>query len=261
HGLLRKGEARQVVETFRDQFNLNLTFVDASAEFLEKLRGVEEPETKRKIIGNHFIRVFEREAKKIGAVKYLVQGTIYPDVIESVTATGETIKSHHNVGGLPEHMDLELIEPLKELFKDEVREVGYKLGLPEEIIGRHPFPGPGLAVRVLGELTAEKLAIVREADAIIVEEVKRDGLYKEIWQVFAVLPDIKTVGVRGDRRSYAHTIALRAVTSRDAMTADWFRFPYEVLEKISSRIVNEIPQVNRIVYDITPKPPSTIEWE
>lgn len=261
HGLLRKGEAEQVTDAFRNKFGLNLVVVDAAAEFLAKLHGVESPEEKRKIIGNHFIRVFEREAKRIGNVRYLVQGTIYPDVIESLSPTGEIIKTHHNVGGLPERMELELVEPLRELFKDEVRRVGDKLGLPEELTGRHPFPGPGLAVRVLGAVTQEKLSIVREADAIVIEEVKRAGLYGDIWQVFAVLPDIKSVGVRGDKRSYAHTIALRAVTSRDAMTADWFRFPYDVLERVSSRVVNEIPQVNRFVYDITSKPPSTIEWE
>jgi len=261
HGLLRQGEAEEVQKVFRSEFNIPLVSVDAGAEFLSLLQGVTDPEQKRKVIGNHFIRVFEREAAKLGRVDYLVQGTLYTDVIESGTATAATIKSHHNVGGLPEEMQLKLIEPLKELFKDEVRRVGEELGLPEEIIWRHPFPGPGLAVRVLGEVTEEKLSILRAADSIIIEEIKRAGLYREIWQAFAVLPGIRTVGVMGDRRTYFHTVALRAITSEDGMTADWYRFPYQVLERISSRVVNEVPQVNRLVYDLTSKPPSTVEWE
>ena len=261
HGLLRKGEKEEVLSTFQDKFNMQIIAVDAAEEFLKLLEGVTDPEEKRKIIGRHFIRVFEREAKKLGDIDFLVQGTLYPDVIESGTATAALIKSHHNVGGLPEDMQLALIEPLKYLFKDEVRRVGEELGLPEEMVWRHPFPGPGLAVRILGEVTPEKLSILREADNIIVEEIKRAGLYRKIWQVFAVLPNILSVGVKGDRRTYAHTVALRAVTSRDGMTADWYPIPYEVLSTISSRLVNEIPQVNRFVYDLTSKPPSTIEWE
>ncbi|MEW5921284.1 MAG: glutamine-hydrolyzing GMP synthase [Bacillota bacterium] len=261
HGFLRKGEKDAVLATFARGFNMNIIAVDAGEEFLTRLRGVTDPEVKRKIIGNHFIRVFEREAEKLGEISYLVQGTLYPDVIESGTATAAVIKSHHNVGGLPEDMRLGLIEPLKYLFKDEVRQVGLELGLPEEIVWRHPFPGPGLGVRVLGEVTPEKVAILQEADAIIIEEIKAAGLYREIWQVFAVLPDIRSVGVKGDRRTYAHTIVLRAVTSQDGMTADWYPLPYDLLGRISSRLVNEIPQVNRFVYDLTSKPPATIEWE
>lgn len=261
HGLMRKGEKEAVISTFGREFKMNLVAVDAAAEFFELLQGVTDPEAKRKIIGNHFIRVFEREADKLGEISYLVQGTLYPDVIESGTATAAVIKSHHNVGGLPEDMRLGLIEPLKYLFKDEVREVGLELGLPEEIVWRHPFPGPGLGVRVLGEVTPEKVAVLQEADAIIVEEIKAAGLYREIWQAFAVLPNILSVGVKGDRRTYAHTIVLRAVTSQDGMTADWYPFPYEVLGRISSRLVNEITEVNRFVYDLTSKPPGTIEWE
>ena len=261
HGLLRKGEKDAVIDTFRRNLNMNLIVVDAAEEFLNLLRGATDPEAKRKIIGNHFIRVFEREAEKIGAVSYLVQGTLYPDVIESGTATAAVIKSHHNVGGLPEDMDLKLIEPLKYLFKDEVRQLGLELGLPEEIVWRHPFPGPGLGVRVLGEVTPEKVAVLQEADAIIIEEIRAAGLYREIWQAFAVLPDVRSVGVKGDRRTYAYTVVLRAVTSQDGMTADWYPVPYEVLGRISSRLVNEIPQVNRFVYDLTSKPPATIEWE
>jgi len=261
HGLLRKGEKDAVIDAFRRNLNMNLIAVDAGGEFLNLLRGVVDPEEKRKIIGNHFIRVFEREAEKLGEVSYLVQGTLYPDVIESGTAVAAVIKSHHNVGGLPEDMALKLIEPLKYLFKDEVRQLGLELGLPEEIIWRHPFPGPGLAVRVLGEVTPEKVAVLQEADAIIIEEIKAAGLYREIWQAFAVLPDVRSVGVKGDRRNYAHTIVLRAVTSHDGMTADWYPIPYAVLGRISSRLVNEIPQVNRFVYDLTSKPPATIEWE
>ncbi len=261
NGLLRKGEKEYVLTTFRERFKMEIVAVDAADEFLKLLRGVTDPEQKRKIIGNHFIRVFEREAEKLGAIDFLVQGTLYPDIIESSTATGDVIKSHHNVGGLPEDMRFSLIEPLKYLFKDEVRRVALELGLPEEIVFRHPFPGPGLAVRVLGEVTREKLAILREADHIVVEEIKKAGLYRDIWQAFAVLPDIFSVGVKGDRRTYAHTIVLRAVASRDGMTADWYPIPYEVLGIISNRLVNEIPEVNRFVYDLTSKPPSTIEWE
>ena len=261
HGLMRKGEKEAVMSTFGREFNMNLVAVDAGHEFLALLRGVTDPEAKRKIIGNHFIRVFEREADKLGDISFLVQGTLYPDVIESGTATAAVIKSHHNVGGLPDDMRLGLIEPLKYLFKDEVRQVGMELGLPEEIVWRHPFPGPGLGVRVLGEVTREKVAVLQEADAIVIEEIKAAGLYREIWQVFAVLPNILSVGVKGDRRTYAHTIVLRAVTSHDGMTADWYPLPYELLGRISSRLVNEIPEVNRFVYDVTSKPPGTIEWE
>ena len=261
HGLMRKGEKEAVMSTFSREFNMNIVAVDAGEEFLTLLRGVTDPEAKRKIIGNHFIRVFEREADKLGEISYLVQCTLYPDVIESGTATAAVIKSHHNVGGLPDDMRLGLIEPLKYLFKDEVRQVGLELGLPEEIVMRHPFPGPGLGVRVLGEVTPEKVAVLQEADAIVIEEIKAAGLYGEIWQAFAVLPNILSVGVKGDRRTYAHTIVLRAVTSHDGMTADWYPMPYDLLGRISSRLVNEIPEVNRFVYDVTTKPPGTIEWE
>jgi GMP synthase (glutamine-hydrolysing) len=261
HGLLRKEEAEQVVRTFRDRFHINLVHVDASERFLGRLAGVRDPEEKRKIIGREFIYTFQDEARKIGQIDFLVQGTLYPDVIESGTATAAVIKSHHNVGGLPPDMKFQLIEPLRELFKDEVRAVGRALGVPEEIVGRHPFPGPGLAIRVLGEVTPEKLAILREADAIYLEEIRRAGLYDQIWQAFAVLPDIRSVGVMGDERTYAFTVVLRAVTSDDGMTADWFRFPHEVLERMMNRIINEVPHVNRVAYDITSKPPGTIEWE
>lgn len=261
HGLLRQGEAEQVQETFSRVLDVNLIYVDASERFLNRLKGVIDPEDKRKIIGEEFIRVFEEEARKLGKVDFLVQGTLYPDVIESGTDTAAVIKSHHNVGGLPEKMELELIEPLRLLFKDEVRQVGQQLGLPEEIVWRQPFPGPGLAIRILGEVTKEKLEILRQADAIVVEEIRRAGLYREIWQSFAVLPSFKTVGVMGDERTYAYPIIVRAVTSDDAMTADWARLPYDLLERISSRIVNEVRHVNRVVYDITSKPPATIEWE
>jgi len=261
HGLLRQGEAEQVRETFEKTFNMNLIYVDASQRFLKRLKGVLDPEEKRKIIGEEFIRVFEEEARKIGKIDFLVQGTLYPDVIESGTETAAVIKTHHNVGGLPADMEFELIEPLRLLFKDEVRQVGLKLGLPEEIVWRHPFPGPGLAIRILGEVTEEKLAILRQADAIVQEEIRRAGLYRELWQCFAVLASIKSVGVMGDERTYAYPIIVRAVVSEDAMTADWARLPYEVLERISSRIVNEVRQVNRVLYDITSKPPATIEWE
>lgn len=261
HGLLRKDEGDQVEEIFKNQFKINFIRVNAKDRFLGKLAGVEDPEKKRKIIGEEFIRLFEEEARKLGKIDYLVQGTLYPDIIESGTDTASVIKSHHNVGGLPEDMEFQLIEPFKYLFKDEVREVGTQLGLPEEIVWRQPFPGPGLAVRVLGEITEEKLYIVREADAILREEIKKAGLDRAIWQYFAVLPNIKSVGVMGDERTYAHTIGIRAITSSDAMTADWARIPYDVLEKVSTRIVNEVKGVNRVVYDITSKPPATVEWE
>jgi GMP synthase (glutamine-hydrolysing) len=260
HGLLRQGEAEQVVSTFR-KLGFKLIHVDARERFLKRLAGGVDPEKKRKIIGEEFIRVFEEEAHRLGRVDFLVQGTVYPDVIESGTATAATIKSHHNVGGLPEKMNLKLIEPLRLLFKDEVRRLGEELGLPEEIVWRHPFPGPGLAIRILGEVTAEKLAILRQADAIVVEEVRAAGLYRKVWQAFAVLPDVRSVGVMGDERTYAFTVAVRAVESTDGMTADWVRMPYDVLEKIAARIVGEVPHVNRVVYDITSKPPATIEWE
>lgn len=261
HGLLRKDEAEQVMTTFSQQFSMKVVKVDAEEEFLSKLAGVSDPEKKRKIIGSEFIRVFEREAAKIAQIDYLVQGTLYTDVIESGTATAAVIKSHHNVGGLPEDLKFKLIEPLNHLFKDEVRKVGEELGMPADVVWRHPFPGPGLAIRVLGEVTREKIAILQAADAIVVEEIKKAGLYREIWQAFAVLPDIRSVGVMGDSRTYDYTVALRAVTSHDGMTADWYRFPLEVLAQISNRVVNEVPHVNRMVYDITSKPPSTIEWE
>jgi len=265
HGLLRKDEGDQVEKVFKEKFNMNLIRVNAGERFLGKLAGVTDPETKRKIIGNEFIRVFEEEKQKLkeefGHIDYLVQGTIYPDVIESGTATAQVIKSHHNVGGLPEDVDFELLEPLRQLFKDEVRQVGRELGIPEEVVERQPFPGPGLAIRVLGEITEDKLKIVRDADFIFREEIKKAGLQNKIWQYFACLPNIKSVGVMGDVRTYSHTVALRAVTSSDGMTSDWARIPYDVLEKVSNRIVNEVDNVNRIVYDVTSKPPSTIEWE
>ncbi|MDF2520098.1 MAG: guaA [Clostridia bacterium] len=261
HGLLRKDEGDQVEQVFREQFDMNLIRVDAEERFLSRLAGVAEPEKKRKIIGEEFIRVFEEEAGKLGDIDYLVQGTIYPDIIESGTKTAATIKSHHNVGGLPEDMQFKLIEPLNTLFKDEVRQVGLELGIPADLIWRQPFPGPGLGIRVLGEITKEKLHIVKESDAILREEIKKAGLDRSIWQYFTVLPDIRSVGVMGDERTYSHTIAIRAVTSSDAMTADWARIPYDVLEKISNRIVNEVENINRVVYDVTSKPPATIEWE
>jgi len=263
NGLLRSGERERVERTFRERLHGDLRVVDASERFLEALRGVTDPEEKRRIIGNLFIRVFEEEAKKIGDVRYLAQGTLYPDVIESTSYRGPsaTIKTHHNVGGLPEEMDLQLVEPLRELFKDEVRAVGRELGLPPEIVERQPFPGPGLAVRIIGEVTPERLRILREADRIVEEEMKRAGWYGRVWQSFAVLLPVKTVGVMGDSRTYEHVIALRVVESIDAMTADWARLPYELLERLSSRIINEVRGVNRVVYDISTKPPSTIEWE
>ncbi len=261
HGLLRKNEAEQVEKIFRDKFHMNLIVVDAKDRFLGKLKGVTDPERKRKIIGEEFIRVFEEEKNKLGEIDYLVQGTIYPDVIESGSDTASVIKSHHNVGGLPEDVDFKIVEPLNQLFKDEVREVGRKLDIPEEIVSRQPFPGPGLAIRILGEITKEKLHIVREADWIFREEIRKAGLKDKIWQYFAALPNIKSVGVMGDERTYAYTIVLRAVTSTDGMTADWARIPHDVLSKISNEIVNNVDHVNRVVYDITSKPPATIELE
>jgi GMP synthase (glutamine-hydrolysing) len=264
HGLLRKDEAVQVVETFEGHFHVPLIHVDAEQRFLVRLRGVADPEEKRTIVGEEFIRIFEEEARKLGRTRFLVQGTLYSDVIESGGAAegvAAKIKSHHNVGGLPAEMEMELVEPLRLLFKDEVRRVGEELGLPERLVWRHPFPGPGLAIRIIGEVTRERLEILREADAILLEEVRRAGLYRELWQCFAVLPAIRSVGVQGDERTYAYPIVLRAVTSEDAMTADWARLPYDLLETISSRIINEIPAVNRVALDISSKPPSTIEWE
>ena len=263
NGLLRKGEAEKVVNLFSKHFRINLDYVDASDRFLDKLNGVSDPETKRKIIGNEFIYLFEEEAKKLGKVDYLAQGTLYPDVIESVSTKGPSavIKSHHNVGGLPEKMNLKLLEPVRELFKDEVRLLGKELGMPDEVIYRQPFPGPGLAIRCIGELSKEKLDILREADAIVIDEIRKAGLYREIWQSFAVLLPVKTVGVMGDARTYEFTVALRAVNSLDGMTADWVKLPYELLGSISSRIINEVKGVNRVVYDISQKPPATIEWE
>lgn len=261
HGLLRKNEAEEVYSTFKEKFDMNLVMVDASERFLGKLKGVSDPERKRKIIGEEFIRVFEAEERKLEGAEFLVQGTIYPDVVESGTGTSATIKSHHNVGGLPEDLQFSLIEPLRELFKDEVREVGRELGIPEEIVSRQPFPGPGLAIRILGEITEDKLALLRETDYILRDEVKKAGLDKAIWQYFTVLPDIRSVGVMGDERTYSHAIAIRAVESVDGMTSDWYRIPYDLLAKISSRIVNEVKGINRVVYDITSKPPATIEWE
>jgi GMP synthase (glutamine-hydrolysing) len=261
HGLLRKNEKEQVEEVFRDHFQMNLITVDARDRFLNKLKGITDPEQKRKIIGEEFIRVFEEEQKKLTDIHFLVQGTIYPDVIESGIDGKVAVKSHHNVGGLPEDIDFELIEPLRQLFKDEVREVGRLLGISEDIVSRQPFPGPGLGVRVLGEITEEKLEIVREADYIFRDEIKKAGLKDKIWQYFAALPNIKSVGVTHGERTYNYTVALRAVNSIDGMTAEWAKIPLEVLEKISARIVNEVPHVNRVVYDITTKPPATIEWE
>jgi GMP synthase (glutamine-hydrolysing) len=261
HGLLRKDEGESVMETFVGKFDMNVVKIDASARFLGNLRGIDDPEQKRKIIGNDFVRVFEEESAKFDDFTFLAQGTLYTDIVESGTATAQTIKSHHNVGGLPEDMKFKLIEPLKALFKDEVRKVGAECGLPEAIVMRQPFPGPGLAIRVLGEVTEEKLEIVRESDAILRDEIAKAGLDREIWQYFTALPNMKSVGVMGDGRTYSHTVGIRAVTSIDGMTADWARIPWDVLEKISNRIVNEVHNVNRIVYDITSKPPATIEWE
>ncbi|RMF99974.1 MAG: glutamine-hydrolyzing GMP synthase [Nitrospirae bacterium] len=263
NGLLRKGEYQKVQDTFQRHFHIKLVSVDARQRFLDLLKGVTDPEKKRKIIGNEFIRIFEEEAKKVEDVEFLAQGTLYPDVIESVSFKGPsaTIKSHHNVGGLPDVMNLKLIEPLRELFKDEVRVLGEELGLPEEICWRHPFPGPGLAIRCLGEITGEKLELLREADAIVLEEIKKAGLYRNIWQAFAVLLPVRSVGVMGDERTYEYALAVRAVTSLDGMTADWAKIPYEVLGTISNRIINEVRGINRVVYDISSKPPGTIEWE
>jgi GMP synthase (glutamine-hydrolysing) len=261
HGLLRKNEAEQVMEMFAGEFRMNVVRIDARDRFLTRLKGVTDPEKKRKIIGEEFIRVFEEESKKLGRFDFLAQGTLYTDIIESGTATAATIKSHHNVGGLPEDMQFELVEPLNTLFKDEVRRVGTELGIKDEIVWRQPFPGPGLAIRIIGEVTKEKLQILQDADFVVRDEIRRSGLDKEIWQYFAVLPDIRSVGVMGDERTYAHTIAIRAVTSSDGMTADWAKIPYEVLERLSTRLVNEVKDVNRVVYDITSKPPATIEWE
>ena len=262
HGLLRKNEGDEVETVFRKQFDMNLVHVKAEERFLAKLAGVTEPEKKRKIIGEEFIRVFEEEAKKIGKVHFLAQGTIYPDVVESGVGDAALIKSHHNVGGLPDHVDFdEIIEPLRELFKDEVRELGEELGLPRHMVWRQPFPGPGLAIRVIGEITKEKLDLLRDVDFIFRDEIAKAELDEKIWQYFAVLTDMRSVGVMGDERTYDYTVALRGVTSVDAMTADWARIPYDVLGVISNRIINEVPHINRIVYDITSKPPATIEWE
>jgi GMP synthase (glutamine-hydrolysing) len=283
HGLLRENEAEQVVETFSGHFRVPLVHVQAQERFLTRLAGVADPEEKRTIVGEEFIRVFEEEASKLGPgarpesasadsgraktsgnVRFLVQGTLYSDVIESGGAedgVAAKIKSHHNVGGLPDDMRMELVEPLRMLFKDEVRRVGAELGLPERMVWRQPFPGPGLAIRIVGEVTEERLAILRRADAILLEEIRRADLYRDLWQSFAVLPAIRSVGVQGDERTYAYPIVVRAVTSEDAMTADWARLPYELLEAVSSRIINEIPGVNRVVYDVSSKPPATIEWE
>jgi GMP synthase (glutamine-hydrolysing) len=261
-GLMRKNESDQVVETFKRNMGIELVHVDAADEFFDKLRGIVEPEAKRKTIGETFVRIFERHTGGITDAKFLVQGTLYPDVIESGGRDGAaTIKSHHNVGGLPEDMTLELCEPLRDLFKDEVRSVGSALGLPDEIVWRQPFPGPGLGVRIIGEVTRDKVAILQEADAIVREELRLAGLERDIWQAFAVLADIRSVGVMGDERTYARPIIIRAVTSDDAMTADWARLPHELLARMSSRIVNEVDGVNRVAYDITSKPPGTIEWE
>lgn len=263
NGVLRKGEREEVVEIFREHYGMNLHLVDASRHFLDHLKGVTDPEQKRKIIGREFIHIFENKAKELGSARYLAQGTLYPDVIESVSFKGPsaTIKSHHNVGGLPEVMNLELIEPLRELFKDEVRQVALELEMPRGLVMRQPFPGPGLAVRILGEVTPTRLQILRSADVIVQEEIKRANLYDKVWQSFAVLLPVKTVGVMGDERTYEHVIAIRVVDSQDAMTADWSKVPYDVLGRISNRIINSVKGVNRVVYDISSKPPSTIEWE
>ncbi len=263
HGLMRKNEGEQVVAAFRDHFKVPLIAVDAEERFLARLKGMSDPELKRKAIGAEFIRVFEEEAAKLGDAKYLVQGTLYSDVIESGGGTGAaTIKSHHNVGGLPEDLQFELVEPLRALFKDEVRAVGAELGLPERLVWRQPFPGPGLAIRIVGgEATKERLDLLRECDYILQDEIRKAGLYRDLWQSFCVLPDIRTVGVQGDERTYGSVVVIRAVTSDDAMTADWARLPYDLLEQIASRMINELRDVNRVVLDITSKPPGTIEWE
>ena len=263
NGLLRREEVERTFNVFRLNLGMNIIYVDASERFLKRLKGVTDPEKKRKVIGEEFIKVFEKEAKKIGKVDFLAQGTLYPDVIESALSgkASAKIKTHHNVGGLPAKMTLNLIEPLRNLFKDEVRQVGLELGLPEEMVWRQPFPGPGLAIRIIGEVTKEKLEILRSADWIVMNEIKKARLYRQLWQSFAILTDVKSVGVMGDYRTYGYLVSIRAVTSEDAMTADWARLPYDLLARISSRIVNEVPGVNRVVYDITSKPPSTIEWE
>ena len=259
--MLRKGEAEQVMDSLGGKFGLNIIKVDAKERFLNKLAGVSDPEKKRKIIGNEFIRVFDDESAKLEGIEFLAQGTLYTDIIESGTDTAQTIKSHHNVGGLPEDVQFKLIEPLNTLFKDEVRELGEKLGMPHELVWRQPFPGPGLGIRVIGEITEEKLEIVRDSDLILREEIAKHGLDKEIWQYFTVLPGIRSVGVMGDGRTYDYTVGIRAVTSIDGMTADFAQIPWDVLQEISVRIVNEVDHVNRVVYDITSKPPATIEWE
>jgi len=261
HGLLRKGEAEQVVRTFRDHFHVPLIHVDARERFLQKLAGVTDPEEKRKTIGEQFIRLFEEQARELGKLEFLAQGTLYPDVIESGTRIAARIKTHHNVGGLPADMNFRLVEPFRELFKDEVREVARTLGLPDEMVYRHPFPGPGLAIRVLGEVTEERLALLRDADAVVTQEIRRAGFHREIWQAFCVLLPVRTVGVAGDARTYGFTAVVRAVTSEDGMTADWARLPAELLESIASRMTREAPAITRVVYDITSKPPATIEWE
>jgi GMP synthase (glutamine-hydrolysing) len=263
NGLLRNGEGATVRRTFQDRFGMRLLYVDAAARFLERLRGVTDPEQKRKLIGAEFIAVFQEEAERLGTIPFLAQGTLYPDVIESTSFRGPsaTIKTHHNVGGLPADLRFTLVEPLRELFKDEVRALGELLGLAPEIVWRQPFPGPGLAVRILGDVTEERLAVVRDADTVVQEEIEAAGLGRGLWQAFAVLLPVRTVGVMGDFRTYAQVVALRAVVSQDAMTADWARLPYEVLARISTRIINEVKGVNRVVYDISSKPPSTIEWE
>jgi len=264
NGLLRRQEAERTLNVFQQNLGMNIIYVDASDRFLSRLKGIVDPETKRKVIGEEFIRVFEEEAKKLGKVDLLAQGTLYPDVIESTSSVSNAsakIKTHHNVGGLPSKMTFKLLEPLRYLFKDEVRHVGLELGLPEEMVWRQPFPGPGLAIRTIGEVTKEKLEILRSADWIVMNEIKKARLYRQLWQSFAILTDVKSVGVMGDYRTYGYLIAIRTVTSNDAMTADWARLPYDLLARISNRIVNEVPMVNRVVYDITSKPPSTIEWE
>jgi len=264
HGLMRKHERRQVERMFRSHYDMNLVVEEAQELFLGRLEGVTDPERKRTVIGNTFIEVFEETAAREGTdARFLVQGTLYPDVIESHSAGGPsvTIKTHHNVGGLPEEMPFDLVEPLRDLFKDEVRQVGRELGLPEEFVGRHPFPGPGLAIRILGDITRERLQVLRDADAIYLEEIREAGLYDEIWQAFAVLLPVRSVGVMGDARTYENVLALRAVTSRDGMTADWFHFPHEVLGRVSTRIINEVAGINRVTYDVSSKPPATIEWE
>ena len=264
NGLLRREEAERTLKVFQQNLGMNIIYVDASDRFLKRLKGVIDPEMKRKLIGGEFIKVFEEEAKKLGKVDFLAQGTLYPDVIEStssVSTASAKIKTHHNVGGLPATMTFSLLEPLRYLFKDEVRQVGLELGLPEEMVWRQPFPGPGLAIRIIGEVNGEKLKLLRAADWILMNEIKKAKLYRQLWQSFAILTDVKSVGVMGDFRTYGYLIAIRAVTSEDAMTADWARLPYDLLARISNRIVNEVPGVNRVVYDITSKPPSTIEWE